>query len=75
MPNSEYTRKRNASLPRTTHDKREYMRHQAKAEGKSLIEYVEDKAAPQRRVSAFIKARNMQHDEDSNSNESSEAKS
>jgi hypothetical protein len=65
MTKASSPRKRNATLPRTTHDKREYMRHQANESGKTLIEYVEDKAAPQRKVNAFVKARNKINDQTS----------
>lgn len=61
-------RKRNATLPRTSHDKREYMHYKATQQGKTLIDYIEDTSAPPRAVKAFVKARNQQHDEDSNTN-------
>lgn len=59
-------RKRNATLPRTTNDKREYMRYKATQSGKTLIGYIEDKAAPTRAVNAFKKARNQMYEDNTN---------
>lgn len=61
-------RKRNATLPRTYEAKREYMHYKASIEGKSLIHYIEDKAAPQRAVNAFMKAKDKLNDHDIESN-------
>lgn len=67
MQDPKYTRKRNATLPRTSHHKRDYMRHRAQIEGKNLIDYIEDKAAPERAVKAFLKAKEQSHAKDNNS--------